>query len=163
MLYAVSKSNNCNLYGLQHNFLCNTFHTVNFGMPSSPFALAINFWTSLKCFAHSFSMLSRHMRTVVFTQASKFYKLLMPSTDIIFVQQTFTKPCMKLTLHCNNRFWYLKVEHTESFLLLRHHLGNQPALSIKSLLMEMHQNLKDRCHTAEVYYWIHIRKKQILY
>ena len=36
----------------------------------------------------------------------------------------FSKPCMKLTLHCNHRSGHLKTEHTESLFLLRRHLGN---------------------------------------
>jgi hypothetical protein len=38
----------------------------------------------------------------------------------------FFKPCTKLTLHCNNRSGHLKMEHTKSLILLRHHLGNWP-------------------------------------
>jgi len=38
----------------------------------------------------------------------------------------FSKPCTKLTLHCNHRFGHLKTEHTESFFLLRRRLGNWP-------------------------------------
>ena len=32
--------------------------------------------------------------------------------------------CTKLTLHCNHRSGHLKTEHTDSFFLLRRHLGN---------------------------------------
>jgi len=38
----------------------------------------------------------------------------------------FSKPCTKLTLHCNHRSGHLKTEHTESRFLLRRHLGNWP-------------------------------------
>ena len=38
----------------------------------------------------------------------------------------FSKPCTKLTLHCNHRSGHLKTEHTESLFLLRRHLGNWP-------------------------------------
>jgi len=38
----------------------------------------------------------------------------------------FSKPCTKLTLHCNHRSGHLKMEHTESLFLLRRHLGNWP-------------------------------------
>ena len=38
----------------------------------------------------------------------------------------FSKPCTKLTLHCNHRSVHLKTEHTESLFLLRRHLGNWP-------------------------------------
>jgi hypothetical protein len=37
-----------------------------------------------------------------------------------------SKLCTKLTLHCNHRSGHLKTEHTESFFLLQHHLGNWP-------------------------------------
>ena len=36
----------------------------------------------------------------------------------------FSKPCTKLTLHCNHRSGHLKTEHTESLFLSRRHLGN---------------------------------------
>jgi len=36
----------------------------------------------------------------------------------------FSKPCTKLTLHCNHRSGHLKTEHTESLFLLRHLLEN---------------------------------------
>jgi len=35
----------------------------------------------------------------------------------------FSKPCTKLSLHCNHRYGHLKTEHAESLFLLRHHLG----------------------------------------
>jgi len=38
----------------------------------------------------------------------------------------FSKPCTKLTLHCNHRSGHLKTEHTESLFLLQRHLGNWP-------------------------------------
>ena len=38
----------------------------------------------------------------------------------------FSKPCTKLTLHCNHRSGHPKTEHTESLFLLRRHLGNWP-------------------------------------
>jgi hypothetical protein len=37
-----------------------------------------------------------------------------------------SKPCAKLTLHCNHRSGHLKTEQTESLFLLRRHLGNWP-------------------------------------
>ena len=40
--------------------------------------------------------------------------------------RVFSKPCTKLTLHCNHRSGHLKTEHTESLFLLRRHLGNWP-------------------------------------
>ena len=39
----------------------------------------------------------------------------------------FSKPCTKLTLHCNHRSGHLKTEHTERLFLLRRHLGNWPS------------------------------------
>ena len=38
----------------------------------------------------------------------------------------FSKPCTKLTLHCNHKSGHLKTEHTESVFLLRRHLGSWP-------------------------------------
>ena len=38
----------------------------------------------------------------------------------------FSNPCTTLALHCNHRAGHLKTEHTESFFLLRRHLGNWP-------------------------------------
>ena len=38
----------------------------------------------------------------------------------------FSKPCTKLTLHCNHRPGHLKTEHTEGLFLLWRHLGNWP-------------------------------------
>ena len=37
-----------------------------------------------------------------------------------------SKPCTKLTLHCNHRSGHLKTEHIERLFLLRRHLGNWP-------------------------------------
>ena len=56
----------------------------------------------------------------------------------------FSKPCTKLTLHCNHRSGHLKTEHTESLFLLRRHLGNWPrgpALSVRSELLVAHEKL----------------------
>jgi len=56
----------------------------------------------------------------------------------------FSKPCTKLTLHCNHRSGHLKTEHTESFFLLRRHLGNWPrgpAVSMRSELLVAHEKL----------------------
>ena len=39
----------------------------------------------------------------------------------------FSKPCTKLTLHCNHRSGHLKTEHKESPFLLRRHLENWPS------------------------------------
>ena len=38
----------------------------------------------------------------------------------------FSKPCTKLTLHCNNRSGHLTTDHAESLFLLRRHLVNWP-------------------------------------
>ena len=43
-----------------------------------------------------------------------------------FAWCVFSKPCTKLTLHCNHRSGHLKTEHTESHFLLPRHLGNWP-------------------------------------
>ena len=56
----------------------------------------------------------------------------------------FSKPCTKLTLHCNQSSGHLKTEHTESLFLLRRHLGNWPrgpALSMRSELLVAHEKL----------------------
>jgi hypothetical protein len=55
-----------------------------------------------------------------------------------------SKPCTKLTLHCNHRSGHLKTEHTESLFLLRRHLGNWPrgpAVSMRSELLVAHEKL----------------------
>jgi hypothetical protein len=54
------------------------------------------------------------------------------------------KPYTKLTLHCNHRSGHLKMEHTESLLLLRCHLGNWYrglAAGMRSLLLVAHGKL----------------------
>jgi len=56
----------------------------------------------------------------------------------------FSKPCIKLTLHCNHRSGHLKMEHTESFFLQRRHLGNWPrgpAVSMRSEMLVAHEKL----------------------
>ena len=56
----------------------------------------------------------------------------------------FSKPCTKLTLHCNHRSGHLKTEHTESLSLLRRHLENWPrcpAVSMRSELLVAHKKL----------------------
>jgi len=56
----------------------------------------------------------------------------------------FSKPCTKLTQHCNHRSGHLKTEHTESLFLLRRHLGNWPrgpAVSMRSELLVAHEKL----------------------
>jgi len=56
----------------------------------------------------------------------------------------FSKPCTKLTLHCNHRSGHLKTEHTESLFLLRRHLWNWtrcPAVSMRSELLVAHEKL----------------------
>jgi len=56
----------------------------------------------------------------------------------------FSKPCTKLTLHCNHRSGHLKTEHTESLFWLRRHLGNWPrgpAVSMRSELLVAHEKL----------------------
>ena len=56
----------------------------------------------------------------------------------------FSKPCTKLTLHCNHRSGHLKTEHTESLFLLRRHLGkwpHGPAVSMRSELLAAHEKL----------------------
>ena len=71
---------------------------------------------------------TRSTRTLAFTQASTFHKLSVPPSYVIPVWCVFSKPCTKLTLHCNHRSGHLKTEHKESLslLLLRRHLGNWP-------------------------------------
>ena len=61
-----------------------------------------------------------------------------------FAPCVFSKPCTKLTLHCNHRSGHLKTEHTESLFLLRRHLGNWPrgpAVSMRSELLVAHEKL----------------------
>jgi len=56
----------------------------------------------------------------------------------------FSKPCTKLTQHCNHRTGHLKTEHTESLFLLRRHLGNWPrgpAVSMRSEMLVAHEKL----------------------
>jgi len=56
----------------------------------------------------------------------------------------FSKPCTKLTLHCNHRSGHLKTQLTESIFLLRRHFGNWPrgpAISMKSELLVAHEKL----------------------
>jgi len=56
----------------------------------------------------------------------------------------FSKPCTKLTLHCNHRSGHLETEHTEILLLLRLHLGNLSrgtTVSMRSELLVAHQKL----------------------
>jgi len=56
----------------------------------------------------------------------------------------FSKPCTKLTLHCNHKYGHLKTEHTESLSLIRRHLGNWPrgpAVSMRSELLVAHEKL----------------------
>ena len=56
----------------------------------------------------------------------------------------FSKPCTKLTLHCNHRFGHLKTEHPESLSLMRRHFGNSPrgpAVSMRSELLVAHEKL----------------------
>ena len=63
---------------------------------------------------------------------------------VIPVWCVFSKPCTKLTPHCNHRPGHLKTEHIESRLLLRRHVGNWPhgpALSIRSKLLVAHTKL----------------------
>jgi len=60
------------------------------------------------------------------------------------VSKPFSKPCTKLTLHCNHRSGNLKPEHTESFFLLLRHLRNWPrgpAVSMRSELLVAHEKL----------------------
>jgi len=74
------------------------------------------------------------------SQQEKFFCLLRfkVSRSVITVQREFrapfrkdawcifSKPCTKLTLHCNHSSGQLKMQHTESLFLLRRHLGNWP-------------------------------------
>jgi len=56
----------------------------------------------------------------------------------------FSKPCTKITLHCNHRSGHLKTEHTESLFLLLRHLGNWPggpAVSMRSELLVAREKL----------------------
>jgi hypothetical protein len=55
-----------------------------------------------------------------------------------------SKPCTKLTLHCNHRSGHLETEHTESLFLLLRHLGNWscgPAVSMRIELLVAHEKL----------------------
>jgi hypothetical protein len=87
----------------------------------------------------SFNVVNRHTRstrTLAFTQASNFHKLSVPPGYIILVWCVVFKPCTKLALHCNHRSGRIKKEYTESFLLLRRHIGNWsrgPLISMKKL------------------------------
>jgi len=53
------------------------------------------------------------------------------------MQVRISKPCTKLTLHCNHRSRHLKTEHTESLFLLRRHIGNRPRGSAVSTISEL--------------------------
>jgi len=56
----------------------------------------------------------------------------------------FSKPCTKITLHCNHSSGHLKTEHTEIVFLLRRHLENWPrgpAVSMRSKLLVAHEKL----------------------
>ena len=84
--------------------------------------------TSQKRLTHSFNVVIRYTRstrTLAFTQASSFHKLSVPPSYVILVWCVCSKPCTKLTLHCNHRSEHLKTKHTESLFLLRRHLGNR--------------------------------------
>jgi hypothetical protein len=53
-----------------------------------------------------------------------------------------SKPCTKLTLHCNHKSGHLKTEHTESLFLLRRHLLNWPrgpVIRMRSELLVAHE------------------------
>jgi hypothetical protein len=66
------------------------------------------------------------------------------SKDAPHKNNVFFKPCSKLALHCNHRSGHLKTEHTESLLLLLHHLGNWslgPAVNMRSDLRVAHEDL----------------------
>jgi hypothetical protein len=55
-----------------------------------------------------------------------------------------SKPCTKLTLHCNHRSGHLKTEHTESLFLLRRLLGiwpRGPTVRMRSELLVVHEKL----------------------
>jgi hypothetical protein len=83
-------------------------------------------------------------RTLAFTQASSFQKLSVPPSYVIPAWCVFSKPCTKLTLHCNHTSGHLKTEHTESIFLVRRHLGNWPrgpAASMTSELLVAHEKL----------------------
>jgi hypothetical protein len=52
--------------------------------------------------------------------------------------------CTELTLHCNRRSGHLKMEHTESLLLLWRHLGSWPCgptVSMRSKLLVAHEKV----------------------
>jgi hypothetical protein len=75
---------------------------------------------------------------------SSFHKPSVPPSYVIPAWCVFSKPCTKLTLHCNHRSGHLKTEHTESLLLLRRHVGNwsrDPAVSMRSELLVAHEKL----------------------
>jgi hypothetical protein len=57
--------------------------------------------------------------------------------EIILMWCVFFKPCTKLTLHSNHRSEHLKTEHTESLLMMRHHLGNWYRGSAVSMRREL--------------------------
>ena len=103
--------------------------------------------TSQKRLTHSFSVVISHTRstrTLAFTQASSFHKLSVPPSYVVPAWYVFSKPCTKLTLHCNDRSGHLRTEHTESLFLLRRHIGNWPrglAVSMRSELLVAHEKL----------------------
>ena len=75
----------------------------------------------------------------------------------------FSKPCTKLTMHCNHRFGHLKTEHTESFFMLRRHLGNWPrgpAVSMRNELLVAHEKL-GQLPLLTVYVVPHVRREII--
>ena len=52
-----------------------------------------------------------------------------------------SKPCTKLTLHCNHRSGHLKTEHTEAFSCCDAILETGPAISMRSELLVAHEKL----------------------
>jgi len=67
------------------------------------------------------------------------------SRSVITVQREFRARFRKdAPARCNHRSGHLKTEHTESFFLLRRHLGNWPrgsAVSMRSELLVAHEKL----------------------
>jgi hypothetical protein len=63
------------------------------------------------------------------------------SRSVITVQREFRAWFKRHMMHCNHKSGHLKMEHTESLLLLRRHLGNwshSPAVSMRSELLVAH-------------------------
>jgi hypothetical protein len=67
-----------------------------------------------------------------------------PVSKMALSATSSSKPCTKLTLHCNHGSGHLKTEHTGSLFLLRCHLENWPrgpAVSKRSELLVAREKL----------------------